>query len=299
MQTRPHPGAGVEIWDVDLRSVGDATFREIEALFHQHGLVFFRGQALSEEDHIALARRFGTININRFFSKNEAHPEIALVAKDPSQRANVGGAWHTDHSYDVEPALGSILVARELPRRGGDTLFVSMYDAFERLPARVQAKLRTLRAVHSSKHVFGSRGALLRRLAGSQGQVHNPELADAMDDVVHPVVIRHPLSGREALYVNPGFTIRFEGWSLPASLPLLAYLYAHATRRKHVARFKWEPGSVAFWDNRATWHYAKNDYPGERRLMHRITIDGCALEAAQGPAAQRAQSRSDTLSSAL
>lgn len=278
MQTRPHRGAGVEIFDVDLRAVDDETFARIRALFVEHGLLFFRGQELSEEDHIALAERFGPINVNRFFPHDEAHPQIARVVKEPGDRMNIGGGWHTDHSYDVEPALGSILVARELPKRGGDTWFVNMADAFDRLPERVQAKLRTMNAVHSSKHVFGSRGALLRRLVGVEQQVYNREAADALDDVVHPVVIEHPLSGREVLYVNPAFTIRFEGRSLPTSLPLLAYLYVHATRPAHVARFRWEPGSVAFWDNRATWHYARNDYPGQRRVMHRITIDGGPLE---------------------
>ena len=280
MLSRPHPGVGVEIWDVDLRRVADETFAVIRALFHKHGLLFFRGQELSEDDHIALAERFGKVNVNRFFPKNQTRPEIALVEKAPTQRSNIGGAWHTDHSYDLEPALGSILVARELPPSGGDTWFVSMTDAFDRLPEPMKRALRKKRALHSSKHVFGSRGALFRRLLKRDDAVQNPELADAMDDVIHPVVIKHPLSGREALYVNPGFTLRFEDQSLLTSAPLLAYLYWHATRAPHVAKFKWEPGSVAFWDNRATWHYAKNDYAGHRRVMHRITLDGCALDPA-------------------
>lgn len=284
MQTKPHPGAGIEITDVDLRTVDDETFVQIRALFDEHGLVFFRGQDLSAEDHIAFAERFGTINVNRFFAKNESHPEIAMVAKEPDQRINIGGGWHTDHSYDVEPALGSILVARELPATGGDTWFVSMYDAFDRLPEVMKVKLRRMRARHSAKHVFGSKFSRIKRLIGVEGQIQNPELADAMDDAVHPVVIKHPLSGREALYVNPGFTVGFEGRSLLTSLPLLAYLYKHATSSAHVARFRWEPGSVAMWDNRATWHYAQNDYKGQRRIMHRITVDGCALEPSLGGA---------------
>jgi len=279
MKITPHSGTGVEISEVDLRKVDDETMEKIRGLFHEHGLLFFRGQNLSETDHIRFAERFGTINVNRFFSKNEKYPEIALVAKEADQRRNIGGGWHTDHSYDIEPALGSILVARELPDTGGDTWFVSMYDAFERLPDKIKTKLRMMKAVHSSKHIFGSRGARIRRLVGAEQHAHNPELADEMEDVVHPVVIRHPLSGREALYVNPAFTIRFEHRYLLTSLPLLAYLYVHATRSRNVAKFKWEPGSVAFWDNRATWHYAQNDYPGQRRIMHRITIDGCALRS--------------------
>lgn len=280
MNKKLHPGAGVEISDVDLRDLDDETFAAIHALFVQHGLLFFRGQELSEEEHIALAQRFGDINVNRFFPAHGGFPEIALVQKEPDHRINVGGGWHTDHSYDVEPALGSMLVARELPTVGGDTWFVSMYSAYDRLPERLKRKLRSMRAVHSSKHVFGSKAAFVRRLLKADGQAYNAELADALDKVVHPAVIRHPLSGRAALYVNPAFTIGFEGWGLLRSLPLLAYLYIHATRPKHVAKFRWEPGSVALWDNRATWHYARNDYPGERRLMHRITLEGCALEAA-------------------
>ena len=279
MRAQPHPGAGVEISDVDLRDLDEERFAEIHALFVRHGLLFFRGQQLSEADHIAFARRIGTINVNRFFPHNERHPEIALVSKSPGQRFNIGGAWHTDHSYDVEPALGSILVARELPDTGGDTCFVSMYAAWERLPERVKRRLRAMSGVHSSKYVFGSKGAWVRRLLGADNQIDNPELADALDDVTHPAVIAHPLSGRPALYVNPGFTTGFSGWGTLRSAPLLAYLYYHATRPQHVARFRWEPGSVVMWDNRATWHYARNDYPGQRRLMHRITLDGCALEA--------------------
>ena len=275
-----HPGAGIEIRGVDVRDADDATFEEILRLFHHHGLVFLRDQQLSESDHIALARRFGTINVNRFFVAHPDHPEIALVTKEADQRLNVGGFWHTDHSYDVEPALGSILVARQLPARGGDTQFLSTYDAFEALPARLQERLRGMRAVHSAKHAFGTKASRLRELIDPQYRTENTGAADALTTVTHPVVIRHPLSGREALFVNPSFTIRFEGWSVVRSAPLLAFIYAQVLRKAGIASFRWEPGSVAIWDNRATWHNAKNDYRGERREMHRITIDGCAL----GPA---------------
>ncbi|MFT4627733.1 MAG: taurine dioxygenase [Myxococcota bacterium] len=287
MQIQPHPGAGVEIRGVELATLDDATFAAIRAQFVEHGLVFFRDQALTEADHIAFARRLGTINVNRFFPHLPEFPEIAVVAKEPTDRGNVGGGWHTDHSYDREPALGSVLVARELPPAGGDTWFVSMYDAFERLPPELKERLRGMEAVHSAKHIFGSRGALLRRVLGNTAQYGNAAAADALDDPTHPVVIRHPLSGREALYVNPAFTVRFAGRSLVTSLPLLLRLYWHATRPPQVAKFRWAPGSVAVWDNRATWHYARNDYRGQRRVMHRVTLDGCGLEAGVAPDRQR------------
>jgi alpha-ketoglutarate-dependent taurine dioxygenase len=278
MRVQPHPGTGIEITDVDVRTADDETFDRIRSLFDAHGLVFLRDQNLDEEDHIALARRFGTINVNRFFIDHGDHPEIALVVKEAGQKRNVGGGWHTDHSYDEEPALGSILVARELPARGGDTWFLSMYDAFESLPAPLKRRLRGMRAVHSSKHVFGTRFGRIKKLLGVEELSKSPELADEMEDAIHPVVIRHPLSGREALYINPGFTIRFEGRRLLTSLPLMLVVYAHVLRHAAIAKFHWEPGSIAIWDNRATWHYARNDYD-QRREMHRITIDGCAIEA--------------------
>ena len=276
----PHPGAGIEVRGVDVRTADDATLGAIRDLFHQHGLVFLRDQQLSEADHIALARRLGTINVNRFFVHNDRHPEIAMVTKEADQRLNIGGFWHTDHSYDREPALGSILVARELPTRGGDTRFLSTYDAFAALPPALQQRLRGMRAVHSAKHAFGTTTSRIRQWVDPQARTENTAQADAMETVTHPAVIRHPLSGREALFVNPSFTVRFEGWSLLRSAPLLAEIYARVLLRAPVANFRWAPGSVAIWDNRATWHNAKNDYRGQRREMHRITLDGCALDAA-------------------
>jgi len=175
--------------------------------------------------------------------------------------------------------MGSILVARELPSKGGDTLFANVYRAFETLSEGLKKTLRGLNAVHSSAHRFGTAA---RKASGSDLVFHN---GDKVGDVLHPVVIRHTLSGREALYVNGDFTLHFEGWSVEDSNPLLEYLYAHVTRSEFTSRFQWRDGSIAFWDNRATWHSAQNDYQGERRLMHRITVAGCPLQAATGAAA--------------
>ncbi len=280
MTTTAHPGAGIEISDVDVRYADDTTFAEIRQLFHHHGLVFLRGQQLSEADHLELARRLGTVNVNRFFIKHPEHPEIAMVTKEADQRLNVGGFWHTDHSYDAEPALGSILVARELPASGGDTQFLSTYDAFAALPPKLQERLRGMRAVHSAKHAFGTTASRIRQWIDPQAKTENTEQADHLGTVSHPAVIRHPLSGREALFVNPSFTVRFEGWSMLRSAPLLAEIYTRVLRSGGIANFRWEPGSVAIWDNRATWHNAKNNYRGQRREMHRITLDGCPLDAA-------------------
>jgi taurine dioxygenase len=267
---------GVEILDVDLSDLKESAFARVRKAFFDYGVLFVRDQKLTPEQHIEFAERWGEINVNRFFGAVDGHPQIAEVRKEPDQTVNIGGGWHTDHSYDSVPAMGSILLAREVPPTGGDTLFASMYAAYDALSDGLKSTLEGLRAVHSSRHVFGSAVPDSGQL---EGRIGNPEAAT--QDAVHPVVIEHPDSGRKALYVNPGFTIRFEGWSREESSPLLKYLYRHATRPEFTCRFNWKPGSIAFWDNRATWHYALNDYHGHKRLMHRITLEGSTLGAAR------------------
>lgn len=275
------PGVGAEILGVDIAGgLASSELETIKQTFSQHGLVFFRNQKISEADHIDLAEVFGDINVNRFFAANPEYPQIAMVSKEPDQIANIGGGWHTDHSYDQEPALGSILVARELPESGGDTWFTSMYKAYDSLSDGLKETLEGLSAVHSAKHVFGPKGEY-DATGSASGRIGNAGAALEMEDPIHPVVISHPLSGRKALYVNAGFTLRFDGWTDEESAPLLAYLYGRAIADENITRFKWGNGSIAFWDNRATWHFAQNDYPGQRRVMHRVTIEGCALQPAK------------------
>ena len=264
---------GAEISGVDLSiDLSDTVFSEIRQTFIEHGLIFFRNQELTPEDHLRFAKRWGEININRFFAKVEGYEQIAEVKKDPDQEINIGGAWHTDHSYDQIPAMGSILLARETPKTGGDTLFANMYKAYESLSDGLKGTLERMNACHSSRHVFGAHAGYAE---ASNQRIGNPELAT--QDAIHPVIITHPESKRKALYVNPEFTVNFEGWTKEESKPLLNYLTEHSTKSEHITRFKWEPGSIAFWDNRCTWHFALNDYPGEKRLMHRITVEGSAL----------------------
>jgi taurine dioxygenase len=277
-EVRPTSGAlGAELLGIDLSNGLDAeAVADIRQAFNEHGVIFFRDQRLTPEQHIAFAERIGPININRFFKTAPGYPQIAEVRKESTQKTNIGGGWHTDHSYDRIPALGSILLAREVPPRGGDTMFACMAQAYEALSDGLKKTLKGLRAVHSSRHVFGPQS--LEAKPDRVGRLINPELAT--QDAVHPVVIRHPDTGRPTLYVNATFTTHFEGWTAQESKPLLDFLCQHAARPEFQTRFTWEEGSIAFWDNRATWHYALNDYQGERRLMHRITIDGVPLAAA-------------------
>ena len=264
---------GVEIHNVDLsKELSDSLFSEIRETFIAHGLIFFRDQELTPDDHLRFAKRWGEININRFFVKVEGYDQIAEVRKDADQKINIGGAWHTDHSYDQIPAMGSILLAKETPKIGGDTLFTNMYRAYETLSDGMKKTLESMKACHSSRHVFGAHTGYSE---ASNQRIGNPELAT--QDAIHPVIITHPESKRKALYVNPEFTVNFEGWTVEESKPLLDYLTEHTTQQENTTRFQWEPGSIAFWDNRCTWHFALNDYPGETRLMHRITVEGSAL----------------------
>lgn len=283
----PLEGAGAEIGGVDVAALSDADFAVVEQAFADYGVIFFREQNLTEDEHIAFAKRFSTINVNRFFIKHPDHPEIALVTKEPADDYNIGGAWHADHSYDIDPALGSMLVARELPPTGGDTLFASMYAAYEALPDDLREIVDNNSALHSGRHIFADGGAY-DTIPDFRGRIGNTEAGDELVDTIHPMVIKHPLSGKPALFVNPGFTLGIDGMTNEEAAPILQRLYDHAGQDQFSCRFAWEPGSIAFWDNRAVWHLAQNDYAGHRRVMHRITLDGCELEGANPTIASRA-----------
>jgi taurine dioxygenase len=267
---------GAVISGADLSApLDDSSFAAIRNAFLKHGVIFFRDQHITPGQHVAFARRFAPIDINRFFKAVDGHPEIAEVRKEPEQTSNIGGGWHTDHSYDVVPAMGSVLLAREVPPHGGDTLFASMSMAYEALSPGLKAALEGMRAVHSTAHVFGAQGAYAKS-GDTGGRIGNTSAA--VQDTVHPVVITHPDTGRKVLYVNSAFTVRFDGWTVAESAPLLNYLYQHASQPEFSCRFEWAEGSLAFWDNRATWHYALNDYHGHRRVMHRVTVQGSPIE---------------------
>src|ERR1700758_4877238 len=188
---------GAEIGGVDLTTTpAEPTLAETRHAFGEHGVIFFRDQQLTPEQRLGFAQRFGGIEVNRFFATVAGYPMIAEVRKEPQQRQNIGNGWHTDHSYDLAPAMGSMLYALEVPATGGDTLFASMYAAYDALSDGLKATLEGLQALHSSRHVFGAEAETRR--GDLKGRIGNPELA--IQDAVHPVVIRHPETGRKALY---------------------------------------------------------------------------------------------------
>jgi len=268
-------GCGAVVTDLQLANLTNDALVELRAVFAEYGLLFFRNQDLTPDQHLEFAERFGRIVINKFFKPTTEFPQIAEVRKEKTQQTNIGGGWHTDHSYDAIPAMGSILVARTLPKTGGDTQFANLAAAYDALSEDLKKRIENLRAVHSNTHLYGENG--LYRLTDLSEQLGG---MDRVGDATHPVVIIHPESGLKVLYVNPGHTIQFEGWDFTESRALLDELYGHVVQPQFTCSFNWLPGSVTFWDNRCTWHQANNDYQGQVRLMHRITLAGSALTAA-------------------
>ena len=266
---------GVEIRGVALTQAQGDSLEAIKQAVYENGVALFRGQHnFTPEAHIAFARRWGGIDINNYFPLTAEHPEIAVVRKRADQVTNIGGGWHTDHSYDQVPAMGSILVARTLPPSGGDTLWAHMGAAYDALPDTLKQEIEGLEAYHTADHIYEEGGLYAQTDMGRdlRGQ-------SITTGATHPVVIRHPQTGRKLLYVNSAFTINIVGRSREDSLPLLQRLYDAATAADNTCRVAWEPGSVAIWDNRTTWHLAMNDYQGHAREMHRITLTGEPLAA--------------------
>ncbi len=265
------PVIGAEIEGVDLsRPLSNAQFDDIHGAFLKHHVIFFRGQTLTPEQHMAFGRRFGTLNIHPYVKGMAAHPEVMEIIKEPSDRINFGGGWHSDMSFLEEPALGSMLHALEVPEVGGDTLFASQYAAWDVLSEGLKATLAPLVAIHSAAVEYGAGGHSSAKRASMDSEV----TGDDVPEFEHPVVRTHPETGRKGLYINPAFTMRFKGWTRKESKPLLDYLFEASRREAFTCRFRWTPGALAFWDNRCVWHYALNDYHGQRRHMRRVTING-------------------------
>ena len=266
---------GVEIRGVALTQAQGDSLEAIKQAVYENGVALFRDQHdFTPEAHIAFARRWGGIDLNNYFPLTEGHPEIAVVRKRADQVTNIGGGWHTDHSYDQIPAMGSVLVARTLPPSGGDTLWAHMGAAYDALSDDLKQEIEGLEAYHSADHIYEEDGlyAQTDMAADLRGQ-------SLRTGATHPVVIRHPHTGRRLLYVNSAFTLNFVGRTRAESLPLLKRLYDAASAADNTCRVAWEPGSVAIWDNRTTWHLAMNDYQGHAREMHRITLTGEPLAA--------------------
>ena len=270
--TKASEAVGAIVEDVDVTKLSDQEFSDIRRAFLDHGTLFFRDQKLTPDDHIAFARRWGAIDLNRFFKRREGYREIAEVLKEADQQLNIGGGWHTDHSYDDAPAMGSILYALEIPPSGGDTLFAGMAAAYDALDDAMKERIGNLKARHGNAHVFGEESPYRKAIGDRYTNADQ-----AGQTAVHPVVLAHPETGEKGLYVNPGFTLEIIDMEPAEGQALLQKLYAHIMQDRFHYRHQWREGDLAMWDNRSTWHYAMNDYQGHRRYLNRITIEGVAL----------------------
>ena len=260
---------GAEIAGVDLsKPLSQQTIAAIRRAFLEHLVIFFREQNLTPAQFLLFARTMGEPVAYPFVKGLPDYPEIIQVMKLEHERTNFGGIWHTDTAYLELPPMGSMLLAREIPSAGGDTLFANQYLAYETLSPGMQRMLASLTGVNSSARADVTKTREDRMKTDARDDARNEYLAE------HPVVRTHPETGRKSLYVNIAHTARFKDMTDEESAPLLDYLFQHQVRPEFTCRFRWEVGSLAFWDNRCTLHNPVNDYHGHRRLMHRITLAG-------------------------
>ncbi len=257
------PAIGAEILNIDLGSANICdSIPSIRAALLKYGVIFFRDQELTQEQHIAFARHFGELEVHPATPKDQPNPEVLRIAHGPKSRGQENN-WHSDVTWREKPSLGSILLAREVPDVGGDTLFANMHLAYERLSEQMKRFCEGLTAVHDISRVFA------KRLNKTPEELH-----EKYPSMRHPVIRTHPETGEPAVYVNNGFTSHIEGLSKEESVWLLDHLHKTAWDAEIQCRFRWQPGSIAFWDNRVCQHLAVSDYFPARRVMERVTIAG-------------------------
>jgi len=267
VETIPLAGAiGAEVRGVDVAQIDEETFAQVHKALLDFGVIYFRDQRLSPDQQLAFARRWGEAHLHPYLKGLAERPEIIEIVKEPEERRGFGDHWHTDQIFTPAPAMGTMLYAKVTPAFGGDTLFASMYAAYEALSPAMQRLCAQLKTWN-----------LYDKQAPRAGSMSNkiPEQEKPAVPAIHPLVRVHPETRRPALYLTDMQTTRrFDGLSEEESRPLLAYLLQHATRPELTCRLRWEPGTLAIWDNRCTMHMALNDYHGQRLVMHRITIKG-------------------------
>ena len=255
---------GAELHDIDITTpLADVVIDEIRAALHAFKVIFFRHQPLTTEQHVAFARRFGDLEIHPFIPSNTGEPALVRFAKS-AEVAGYENAWHHDVTWRATPSIGAVLHGLEVPEVGGDTLFADMYAAYDGLDDRTKARIDDLQAEHDFVPSFG------RQVPPEKFD----EIRALYPVVNHPVVARHPGTGRRHLYVNRNFVTKIIGLPEAESAELLEFLCRQADFPEYQCRFRWEKDSVAFWDNRAVQHYASSDYWPTVRVMERASIVG-------------------------
>jgi len=254
------PGIGAEIFGIDIGApLTNRQVQEVHDALAQHLVIFFRDQKLEPEGHKRFGRYFGELALSTVVDGIEGHPEIVRMHADENSKYVAGEQWHSDLSCNPEPPMGSILYLHTVPPVGGDTLFASMYAAYEALSERMKAYLEGMTAIHDAEPFY-------RQIFGRTNKTY-PVAS-------HPIVRVHPVTKRKALYVNEQYTTRIDGVSRPESDAILGYLHAHCQNPEFQVRFRWRPNSAAFWDNRCSQHHAIWDYFPLVRSGSRISIKG-------------------------
>ena len=268
IEVRPIAGAlGAEIHGIDMaRDLDGEVVSEVRQAFLDHLVIFLRDQNVTPQQQLAFARKFGEPMEYPQLKGLPECPLVTPVVKLEHERNNFGGIWHSDTTYLETPPMGSMLLAKETPPTGGDTMFANQYLAYEALSDGLKKVLDGLIGISSSAKAEVSKTREdIMKAAGQELKVLTGE---------HPIVRTHPETGGKALYTSDAHTKQIKGWSEQESLPLLKFLWQHQVRPEFTCRFRWQPGSLAFWDNRCTLHNPINDYHGFRRVMHRITLKG-------------------------
>ena len=272
IDVRPIAGTiGAEIHGVDIsQNLDDATIGDIRQALNEHCVIFFRNQTLDVPQHKAFAKRFGEIFIHPNYKGTQADPEIVEIRREPGDKKIVGEEWHADTTMVDAPPMGAILYALECPPYGGDTIFASQYAAYDALSDGMKKMLSGLRAYHSDRKVAGPQAGM--NALRSTKVREDAEWRETVS--LHPVVVTHPETKKKMLYVNHSYTTHFEGMTVEESKPLLDYLLNHGHRPEFTCRFRWEKGSVTFWDNRSCKHLAVHDAGPFKRHMRRIQVCG-------------------------
>jgi taurine dioxygenase len=266
---------GVELRGLDhAQDLRDRQMGELRAGLLEPRLLGPRDQQLHASALRDLGRRFGSLDIHPFIEAVPDFPEVIAVVKEADEERNFGGGWHSEVSFYERPAMGTMLYAVEVPPEGGDTLLADAVQAYAALPAETKTRIGPLTGVHSSEHIYGPGGVYEQRAASGDSGTRTRDMEAARGSTRHPVVRTHPETGEKILYVNLAFTIGVDELPDAEARPLLNELCRHATESAFVTRLDWEPGTLAFWDNRSTQHYALNDYSGHRREMWRVVIEG-------------------------
>jgi taurine dioxygenase len=262
------PTIGAEVGGIDLREPVDAaTLRTLREALLEWKVIFFRDQDITTEQHLAFARLFGELEVHPFAPHKHGYPEVLAISHGPGNRGREN-TWHSDVTWRLEPSLGSVLRAIEVPSVGGDTLFADMYAAYEGLSDTVKEKIEGRKAIHDFTHFRKG----MRKRGKSEAEIE--EFNREYPEVEHPIVRTHPETGRKGIYVNAAFTLRIVDMEQAESDSLLRHLYAQAAIPEYQCRFRWQKNSIAFWDNRASQHYAASDYYPAVRTMERVTIIG-------------------------